>query len=451
MNQHPMPSLITSTGYGNTGSSAGTNILEEFASIKSYKENEFTFAHETDGIADLESSFAEGHRLKTDLAVKRFLVLAHQLSSEKHYKYAFNGKFERLAIEYINSIVKCVWKGWWFRAFETERLSKKDTFRIKFAGTLFKYLLESLDFDLYEPDGWTPDYRPVTNEYYSNFLDKNDIHNFIDKTKLFTANLLQEAAAGNTYNYIMLDQAIPPIAVSKYIRYWTNPKVIIVDRDPRDLYVINKALWGSGYIPSNTAEQFIAWYGATRQTREAELGHSSGEMLFLPFESLVYTYDDSLKKIINFINLSPKDHIHKLQYFNPEISRKNTLIFPQYPDLAGDVKKIEKQLEKYCYPFPEKSYKDNAGISRCRLIQDINDKAEFVQYTGRLPSDMEKYTLVIIFRMTIFSVNLQRARKRRGVALLKSLMKMAASLPILPFDYALNLLFFLFQGAKRKR
>jgi hypothetical protein len=248
----------------------------------------------------------------------------------------------------------------------------------------------------------------------------------------------------------MLDQAIPPIAVSKYTRYWTNPKVIIVDRDPRDLYVTNKALWGSGYIPSKTAEQFIAWYLATRQTREAELRYG-GNVLFLPFESLVYEYDDSLKKIINFINFSPKDHIYKLQYFNPELSQKNTLVFPQYPDLAYDVKKIEKQLEKYCYPFPEKAYKNNAGISRYRLIQDINDNVEIFQYTGRLPSGMKKHTLAIIFRMTIFSVNLQRAKKRKGVSLLKSLMKMAASLPFLPFDYTLNLLFFLLQSIKRKR
>jgi hypothetical protein len=139
-----MATLITSTSYGNTGSSAVTNILEEFDCVKSLGNAEFTFAHENDGIADLENSLKEGHRLKTDLAVKRFLNLSHQLALQGQYKKHFGGKFEQFVLEYIETVIKCRWNGWWHRAFETETLSKSDKIRIKFAKQSYSLLLRKV-------------------------------------------------------------------------------------------------------------------------------------------------------------------------------------------------------------------------------------------------------------------------------------------------------------------
>jgi hypothetical protein len=45
------PKLLTCTGYGFTGSSAGTNILEEFQTVKSLGDKfECAFLHEADGM-----------------------------------------------------------------------------------------------------------------------------------------------------------------------------------------------------------------------------------------------------------------------------------------------------------------------------------------------------------------------------------------------------------------
>jgi hypothetical protein len=391
--------LLTSTGYGNTGSSAGTNILEEFNCVKSCNNSEFSFAHEPDGLADLENSLKEGHRLKTDLAVKRFLKLSNQLGKEPHYNHTFNGKFEQFAVDFIDSVIKCSWDdGWWHRAFEADEFSRKNIYRRRMAKEAYNIYLKNALYDAYEPDGWRPHFIPGIKEYYSNFIDDNDKEIFISKAKLFTDKLLHETDKSNKYKYILLDQAIPPIAPFQYTQYFTDPKVLVIDRDPRDLYILNKAIWGTGYIPSSTVAQFINWYSITRKLREKELNDNS-LILFMQFEALVYDYDDSLQKIMEFANLSECDHKKKLEHFNPELSKANTQKFLFYPDLYADVRKIEKELGEYCYSFHE--IPQNI-TKKYFIIQNVVNKVSNIQHTGKIPVDLKKYAFFIFYRSSCF-------------------------------------------------
>jgi hypothetical protein len=436
--------LLTSTGYGGSGSSAGTNILQEFELIKNMENEEFTFCHDPDGIADIENSLKEGHRLKIDLALKRFLKLSHQLMSLHYYKLGFNGKFEEYAIEFINAIIKCKWKGWWERAFETTELGFIDRFRMNLANAVYMFQLKRYTYSLYEPDAWRPQYKPLIDEYYSNILNEQDELFFLEKVRQFTANLLQEENRDGIYRYILLDQAVPPISATHYARYWINPKILIIDRDPRDLYVINKASWGCGFIPMQTVEHFISWYSATRKPRENELKNQD-LLLFLPFESLIYDYDNSLKEIIRFINFSENNHIHKLQYFNPDFSKRNTQVFLQYPDLYKDVQKIEKQLEPYCYSFPE-----NQASQEIKhfLIQKVYDTVTDIQDTGKIPCHLKKHTIVFIFYMSTLYKKTLEIKNRKGIRFLKSLIKIIIALAILPFEFIVNYLLFSFVKTK---
>jgi hypothetical protein len=450
-----MSSLITCTGYGGTGSSAGTNILQEFESVKDMGNDEFTFLHEPDGMADLENSLQEGHRLKVDLAVKRFIKLSHDLASLRHYKIRFNGKFEQYANEFIKSIVKCEWKGWWHRAFEAENISKIDDFNIRLSRGTYDFLMKSSSYTLYEPDSWHQQYKPQITEYYSNFLNDHDVAFFINQAKQFTTMLLQEENSDNKYKYILLDQAIPPISISKYLRYWDNPKVIIFDRDPRDLYVMNKAFWGCGFIPMHNIEQFIKWYLSTRQLRETE-SINNENCLFLYFESLIYDYDTTLNRIMKFINLSTNAHIHKLKYFNPELSKQNTMVFKQCPDLYEDVEKIEKELVQYCYSYPanystryQSSLPDYSGCKN--NVQEIYEKIVDLRHTGKIPKNLQKYFLCILFRMTNLYQYSKESRNRKGLGLLKYFIKISFFIIILPFDFIGNLLFFFISKNKLYR
>jgi hypothetical protein len=434
------PALLTSTGYGSSGSSAGTNILEEFDFVKSLDNDEFTFLHDPDGIADLENSLCEGHRLKTGFAIKRFLKLSEKLMGLQHYKKAFNGKFEQFAVEFTDSIIKCKWDGWWPEIFDTENISIVDKFRIEFSRAAYDILTKPYPYNLYEPDTWQPQYKPRIKVYYSNFAYDYDKVFFLEQVKNFTTKLLQEENKDGKYKYILLDQAVPPISVSKYARYWNNLKTLIIDRDPRDLYVVNKAIYGEGYIASGNVDQFIAWYASTRKMRDNE-DEAQRCFLFLPFEGLIYNYDDSVKRIADFIELPQESHIHKLKYFDPDLSIKNTQIYLQYPDLFSDVNKIEKELEKYCYPFPENNQEIPAKYF---LIQNVYDKVNDIQHTGKTPRDLQGYLPVLLFCMSNFYQYLHNRKGRKGKQLLKWLLKTGILLIVLPFEYIRNIFLFLF-------
>jgi hypothetical protein len=283
---------------------------------------------------------------------------------------------------------------------------------------------------------------------------------FINQAKQFTTRLLQEENNGNKYKYILLDQAIPPISISKYLRYWDNPKVIIIDRDPRDLYVINKALWGCGFIPMHNVGQFIKWYSSTRQLRENETINNEN-CLFLCFESLIYDYDNMLTRIMKFTNLSTNAHIHKLKYFNPELSKRNTMIFKQYPDLYEDVEKIEKELDQYCYSYPDDYipthippytlHRPKSSMYIKSNVQQIYEKVIDIQHTGKIPKKLRKYSLCILFRMTNLYQYSKEIRNRKGLGLLKYIIKISLFIMILPFDFISNLFFFFISKNKLYR
>jgi hypothetical protein len=166
----------------------------------------------------------------------------------------------------------------------------------------------------------------------------------------------------------------------------------------------------------------------TREAREKELNDT---VLFMPFEALVYDYERSLQTIMNFTNLSEKNHAHKLHYFNPDLSRKNTMVFPRYPDLSGDIAKIENRLEQYCYTFPDR----NPPVSgRTFLIEKIHADAETVRHTGRFPASLQRQTIGVFLYSSLFAMNFRFIKQRKGFKLFKLLIKIGLSLFILPFE-----------------
>ena len=104
--------LITSTGFGDSGSSAVTDLLSEYDCIKNFgSEWECTILHAPDGLADLEAAILEGHRLKVDFAVTRFLELSKRLSNNEFYKNVFRNKFYDYSLEFIHSFFDINWNG----------------------------------------------------------------------------------------------------------------------------------------------------------------------------------------------------------------------------------------------------------------------------------------------------------------------------------------------------
>ena len=392
-----MQQVITCTGYGGTGSSAVTNIIEEFKTIKSLSaEFECTFLHEADGIRDLENALSEGHRLKCDLAIKRFLRLADVLNKQRPFKKYFNGNFLRHSKSFIDSICIAQWQGNWHRGTDTIKLSKEDLLYYNLARQVFLNEYSYSRYSLFEPNTWHPTYHKRNKSYYAHFTDT-----FYLKAQEYVAKLIAEITTHIDAEKILIDQFFPASDISAYFNYAPATKVIIVDRDPRDMYVLNKSSWGEPYIPSGDVDTFIHWYRGIRFSQQKE--RQNQNVLLLHFEDLIFNYEASLAAIELFLNLNDKEHIKKLECFNPAQSIKNICKFKNYPQWKDDILRIEHELPEYCYHFPDEFTNNNvSNIDTNKPIEDFVKSADAVQFEKDLSCKYKKRLPFLLFGMTNF-------------------------------------------------
>jgi len=392
-----MAEIITCTGYGTTGSSAATNIIEEFGSVKSLSaEFECSFLHEADGLRDLENALREGHRLKTDLAIKRFLRLSDILNKQRPFKKYFNGNFARHSQAFIDSICTAHWNGNWHRGADTIKLSKDDLLYYNLAKQVFLNEYSYSRYSLFEPNTWHPAYHIRHKSYYAHFTDS-----FYPKAQEYVAKLIAEIAVHIDAEKILIDQFFPAYDISAYLNYAPDTKVIIVDRDPRDMYVLNKSSWAEPYIPSDDVDTFIRWYRGIRFSQQRE--RQNKNVLLLHFEDLIFNYETSLAELKGFLGFDDKDHVKRLKCFDPNKSIKNTYKFRSYPQWKDDVLKIEYELPEYCYHFPD-SFTGNKEINvdTNKPIEDYIKSADTVQFEKVLPLKYKTKMPSFLFGMTNF-------------------------------------------------
>ncbi|MHD0317362.1 hypothetical protein [Fusobacterium sp. THCT1E2] len=327
--------IIATTGYGGTGSSAISDLLKEFNNCYSYGSFEFRFLQDPDGIMDLEYKLVENvNRLNNDTAIKRFKKYCKLISGSNgwwcNYNNIFDGKFNYLTEKYIKNLINFSWQGSWHQdevSGENKITYKSKIYKIMKILKIKKYLEKN------------------EKMYFSMPKEK-----FYSYTKEYLKELFQILNKENK-EYLVLDQLIPALNTKKYTKYFDNIKIIIVDRDPRDLFVLNKEVWKEGWIPTNI-ETYIQWYKLLRENKEY---HEN--ILYLKFEDLVYKYEDTLKEIMNFLNENKENHINKMKFFNFQISKNNTQVFLNINKYKKEIEEIERRLAKYCYKFDEEILK----------------------------------------------------------------------------------------------
>lgn len=373
-----MRRIISCAGFGNSGSSIITDFFQEFSCIKNVGGSSFEFLllHEPDGIMDLEKALVEGNRLKTDVAIKRFLRLIHLLNdrnpSGPNYKDYFNNKFLFYSEEYLKDLGVIEWKyGWWHRIFEGESINK---FKRLVLQTRFKKIYKKTSARIYETDNWEPSYTLFTTEYYCK-ISKEE---FVLKTKKYLNNLLNELDSES--EYIFFDQLFPSNCDSDYLSFFDDIKVILVNRDPRDLYFLNKVFWGSGYLPTENVDLFINWYRKTRQN--INLGEN---ILIVNFEDMIFKHDETKLKISNFVGISLENHDMPRTRLFIDKSQTNTKVYSRYilddleyeKKIKLDLRQIEKELDDYIYDFDK--YIDNEKIQKTKQSFIYETAARYVE------------------------------------------------------------------------
>lgn len=329
--------IITTTGFGATGSSAISHIISEFDNVKSYGSIEFWLLQDLHGISDLEYFLNEGnHRSKTFVAIRNFEKLVKK--KNKFYSKYFPN-FEEIASEYISQLKTVSFKKA-LHPFEYEQ-----SFLLRnFVKIYFK--LQSIKHHIFSPNDELILKLPSNEKHHFT----QEIGHFHNLTKSFTDKLFKSIIFDKKYNHLMIDQLVPASNISRYYNYVNNLKVIVVDRDPRDIFLLNKLRWKGTPVLCETddLDVFINWYSSIRYN--SSLGDNT-EVLRINFEDLVYQYEETLEKLINFCNLDKSAHKLKGSFFSPEASKVNTKLWENYNKYKSEISIIEKRLNKYCYKY----------------------------------------------------------------------------------------------------
>lgn len=342
--------IITCTSYYATGSSAVTDLFSEFANCSSVDNYEYRFIHDPDGLRDLEYNLIENNnRHNTSAAIKRFLKYTKYLSGnpvrKKYARTMRNGLFFRLSKEFVDQITELQAHGWW----HYDQIQK---------GPAVVYLDRAISVLLTLLQGKHARYSKrysildITNEqaYYSAI----DRETFYRLARDYVAKVV-DAMNHDHADYIMIDQLLPPSNVYQYLNYFGDDiRVVVVERDPRDLYVNTKVYIREKVIPIDDVKEFCQWYEITRRHRKTE-AYDPQKVCFLQFEDLIYRYEETRDRLVAFVGMDMKDHIHPLTAFDPAVSIHSTNMKASFPRYRDDVAYIEKTLPEYLYDFPERN------------------------------------------------------------------------------------------------
>lgn len=338
-----MKRLIVPTGYMGSGSSAITDLLSEFRDCSNeYKSFEYIFLHCPNGLFDLEDKLLLGNNaIRSDEAIRSFEEQMKKLYDKKfwwvgNYKKIIGPEFMLYTNEFLNKITKYNFDSFWYYHEEVDfkmflQLLIRKPFKILTRNKMFNKKI------LKYKDGMKLSYI------------KQD--EFYEEARKYIKSVLDVICKDN--ENVIMDQLLLPFNLYRVDNYFGEElKTIVVERDPRDVFILNKYIWNKRNItvPFPTdAKKFCEFY---KSMRESEHKTDSKKVLRVRFEDLIYNYDDTVKCISKFVGFNASDHINKKTRFIPEKSINNTQVFNGNKDYAKEVKIIEKELAAYLYNFP---------------------------------------------------------------------------------------------------
>lgn len=333
-----------------TGKTVVTDILKEFDDFNVPAHTaEFNLIRIQGGLLDLYNALEEDWSpIRSDAAIRRFkkvvLKLGTKASFRKpsslfiangmNYNNYFNNKFFDITDRYLKSLIDYTYNiEWPYLSIDKGHVNQ---FWERINRTLNKKKI-------------------FHSEVYGSIKD-----NFIENTRNYIDELFNSTSFDGPKNFV-LHNGVEPFNPTRGLNLFNNAKIIIVHRDPRDVYASNfvknevfspsfevKRHWDlkMGLTSADNIETFIKRQKA--QYDRVKSSNDDSRILRLSFEQIVMNYESSIKSICAFLNISEQQQIRKGQFFKPELSKKNIGLWKLMKDQTN-ISLIENQLNKYCY------------------------------------------------------------------------------------------------------
>ena len=337
-----MNKIIIPCGYMGSGSSAVTDLISEFdgydAPNGSY---EYVFLHCPDGVFDLEDKLLLGNNtLRSDEALHSFEKRMYELYSKKfwwvaNYKKNIGKDFWHITQEYINSLILLKQDDFWYMQ---ERLNTRRFIQMGIRMLVRKLTVNKIRLK-----------RAL--EYETMYLSIPTPEEFYSASRTYLDKIFD--CLGINEHHLILDQLLLPHNSHRACHYFgDNMECFIVQKDPRDLFIINKYIWAkteTSMVPyPQDADSFCDYY---QRIRNLERDTDNPHIHRLYFEELIYQYEETKHNIMTILGLTEQQHIRRSEKFNPQKSIHNTQLF-RNPAYKTEIQIIEHKLFDYLFDFP---------------------------------------------------------------------------------------------------
>ena len=344
---------IAVTGFYGTGSSAVIDLLREYKGVGSsigerYEHYPFLLK---DCIIDLENRIFSNNSnyMIVDYALNCFYDEMKRQNDNDFgwygsYKRLYQDKFMKLVDTFLDNVSESL--------YDKSNLPISQAKGIKFSLIKCCLQLGAKILKGYKVSKWGRVYcyhkkpRRYLKVDHKEFMvyAKEFINGYFELTKSNKITI---------YDHLLLPEQC--LIVDKF--FDDDFRLIIVDRDPRDIYISTKYIWSTikfgmqkGPFPKGIESFCGQWRFMHNNLKDC----ISKKVLVINFENLIYDYDNTVAMLEKFCGLSKEDHVRSKEIFEPNKSINNTQVYKLKDDFKGEVNTIEKLLTEYLYEFPYK-------------------------------------------------------------------------------------------------
>lgn len=340
--------FLSVTGYYGSGSSAIVDFLNGYRTCAIASPTdiyEHTPFYMPGGLFDLAGLLLSPYvsPYTSDKAINAFIACAKRLNNNN---FGWFGSYKHYyGDEYMNMVDKFVRK----IAVERDRNNASHVKSVKFSP--IKVLLQIAAKVVYnrKVHKWGRNY---VYDKEPGFFSLPTEEEFYEAAKEYTLHYMKMCSVGDSVN--IFDHLIWPQQSKVVDRLFPdNFKVIIVDRDPRDVFLLNKYFWFKP--PVSTAPPFFPTEEPLfidEWRRTVVLKKNTNNVLHVQFENFVYNFNEEKARIEAFLGLDSTDYDYTKSLFDPSKSIENTQIFRFSPQWDNEVAVISKSLSEYLYDFP---------------------------------------------------------------------------------------------------
>lgn len=337
--------IISSTGYGFTGSTAITDLVKEYSGVETckYSGYELKFFHDTKGIINLKNYMVNNRTpaAMNDAALDYLNKCKEWASSgtAMNYELFFGNQFMKHSLKYLENLGGEIYMD----VHDFSNLSNFENFITRVVNKL-QYTWHSLTYK--EPYG-QKHLRPIPlfADNKRNYLFDLDEDKFTNITKLYFQCLMN---AFTEKEFANIHELVPISLIDECCRYFDDIYIITTERDPRDIYLNAKHRWLTLDHPSKDVVFFCEHY---KWLRSLIPKTKKKEVIKIQFEDLVFDYEKTVKRIEDFCGLNSENHINKKQFFNPDKAKLNCNLIGVYKEEKRNIEYIERELTDWLFDF----------------------------------------------------------------------------------------------------